>query len=195
VRGARPVALFAHLVAAYRHFCLGAEHRFFELQGDVLAQIGPPLRSTTTTPARTSTKKIAKTKKVPENIAEILEDTGIKAGSSRRRGTYASVPETVVQSALFLVSQNRVRFTALLKSLFRIRVIGIAVRMVLQGELAVSAFYLDVGSRTGYAENLVIITFTVRCRNRKLLEEFLVSGLQSSRCAYTLELDTPLTGN
>jgi hypothetical protein len=113
-----------------------------------------------------SSKKVAEAEKVTKDVAEILEDTGIETGGSRGGAAYASVPETVIQSALFLISQDRVRFAALFEPLFSVRVIGIPVGMVLQRELAIRALYFDVGSGTAYAQDLVIITFTVGCRNK-----------------------------
>jgi hypothetical protein len=165
-------------VAAYRNLSLGSEYRFLEFQGDVLAQIGSALSTAAASAASSTSKKITKPEEVAKNIAEILKNAGIKTGGSRRRAAYASVPESIIEPALLLIGQNRVGFAALLKFLLRIRIVGIAVRVILQRELAVRALDLNVGSRAVYAEYLVIVTFAVGCRNGKCSSQVLVSGFE-----------------
>ena len=160
------MAFFAHLVAAHRHFRLGSEYCFFELQGDIFAQIGSALRTAATTAASSaSAKKVTEAEEVAKDVAEILENGGVEPCRSRRRRAYASVPEAVIKSPLFLVSEDRVRLAALFEFLFCVRVIGIAVRMVLKREFPIRALDLDLGDRAAYPEDFVIITFAVGCRN------------------------------
>jgi hypothetical protein len=177
--GPGSAALLADLVPAYRDLCFGSKDRFFEFQADVFSQIGSPLRAAATAPSSTTTtttKKVPKPEEVAKDIAEILEDAGIESGS-RGGGADTSVTESVVQSTLLLIRQNGVRFAALFELLFRIRVIRIAVGMVLQRQLAICALDLDVRSRAAYAQNFVVITFAVGCRNENTPKKFLVSSL------------------
>jgi hypothetical protein len=117
-------------VSAYGDFRFSSEHRFFEVEGEVLAQVGSALCATATTPATRTAENIAETEEIAKDVAEILEDAGIETGRSRGGCAYTSVSKAIIESALLLVGENRVRFAALLKLLFGVR-IGITVRMVL----------------------------------------------------------------
>jgi uncharacterized protein (UPF0210 family) len=125
------------------------------------------LRPAATAAAASCTaEKVAETKEIPEDVAEILEDAGIETGSSGSRSAYTRVSETVIKATLVLVSKDSISFAALFEFLFSIRVVGIAVRMVLERELAIRALYFHVGSRARNAQHLVIVTFAVGCRNK-----------------------------
>src|SRR5581483_3738274 len=127
--GARTAAVLASFVTPYVDFSFFAENRFFKFQSDVFAEVGTALGTAATTPA--CTKEIAKTEKVAKDLAEILEHCGIETG--RSRSAYAGVPKAIVGGALIGIGKNGVSLTAFLEFLLRIRVVGIAVRMVLQG--------------------------------------------------------------
>ena len=59
--------------------------------------------------------------------------------------------KAVVRCTLFAVSENRVGFAAFFELFFRVGIVGVAVGMVLQRQLAVGAFDLLIGRAPGYA--------------------------------------------
>ena len=69
--------------------------------------------------------------------------------------------EAIVAGAFLRIGQDAVRLGALLEALFRVGIVGVAIRMILQGELAVGALDLLLARRTGYTQDFVIIAFAV----------------------------------
>jgi hypothetical protein len=67
--------------------------------------------------------------------------------------------KAVVGRALLLVAQNRIGFAALLEALLRRVVVRVAVRVILQRQLAVGALDLAIARRAGDPEYFVIIAF------------------------------------
>src|SRR5689334_11759591 len=65
----------------------------------------------------------------------------------------------VIAFALLRVAEHAIGFRSLLELLFRLRIVGVAVRMVLHGQLAVRALDLLLRGRTGHAEDFVIVAF------------------------------------
>ena len=76
------------------YFRASAECRLIKLQGEVFAKISTALRSAA--PSRTGTEKITKAKKIPKDVAEVLENCGIKATRESSTASHARVPETVI---------------------------------------------------------------------------------------------------
>jgi hypothetical protein len=154
-------------VAAYGDFGLGSKNSFFKLKRQIFAQVRATL-STATAPATATTapKEISETEEVSKYVTKVLKYGGIKAGCGRGGRPYPSVSEAIVKPALFLISEDRVGLAALFELLFCIRIVRIAVRMILQSKLAISALDLNLGRRAGNAQDLVIVTFAVRCRNK-----------------------------
>ena len=73
--------------------------------------------------------------------------------------------KAVVRRTLFAVSENRVGFAALFELFFRVGIVGIAIGMVLQRQLAIGAFDLLIGCAPGYAQDFVVIAFYVAGQN------------------------------
>src|SRR5215469_5299145 len=118
----------AVLVTTVGDFLFRAEHRFFEFERDVFAKIGAALCPRTA--ARSAaTEQVAKAKELAENIVEILEHAGVKANPCACP-TDPGMPEAVVEAALLRIGQHRVGLAAFLKFFFRVRIVGIAVRVV-----------------------------------------------------------------
>lgn len=145
-----------------------AKRRLVEFERYVFAQIGPALRACTTT---TAAEDIA-TEKAAENVAEVevlkdrwIESTTESAGS----GPHTRVPKLVVALALIRVHQDRVRLTAFLESLLRVRIIRIAVRVILEREFAIRALDLGLARGTRHAEYFVIVTFGISGQSGPLL--------------------------
>ena len=149
----------AGLMAADIHLLLGAEDRFIKFQVQVFAKIGSALGAAATTAALA--KHIAETEDVAEDVAKILEDGGIESSRTSGAAAHASMPEAVIQRALLAIGKDGIRFGDLLEFVFRVRIVGVAVRMVRHRKLAVSALDFNVGGRTGNTEHLVIIAFCV----------------------------------
>ena len=145
-RSAVAPTLLANLVTANINLCFGAKYSLLKIKIDVLAQVWPALSTAALSSA--ASEHLSDAEEVTKNVAEILKCRGIKTCS----GSCASnsgVPVAVVEGAFIAVSQNRIGFAALLELLFRIRVVGIAVGVELQCELAIGAFDLLIRSASG----------------------------------------------
>jgi hypothetical protein len=150
-------------VAANRHLCVSAKNRFLEFQSDVLAQVSTTL---TAAPASgPSAKNIAESEEVPEDVAEIVENCGIKTAAAPRTTAYSGVTETVIERTFLIVSQDCISLARLFEFLLGIGIVRIPVGMELHGELAVGAFDLLIACATRQTENVVIIAFYVTGQN------------------------------
>ena len=137
-----------------------AERRLFKFDRDVFPQIGATLRASSS--SRTGpAEEVAEPEEFAEDVAEILKDAGIEARPGGANAAHTGVSIAVINGALFGICQHRVGFADFLKSFLRIRVIGIAVWMVLERQLAVCTLELGLGYRASNAENLVVIAFCV----------------------------------
>jgi hypothetical protein len=67
------------------------------------------------------------------------------------------VAEAVIRGLLVRIREHLVGLSQLLELLFRGRIVRIAVRVVLQGQLAVGLLDLIIGGVLGNAQDLVII--------------------------------------
>ncbi len=159
----RTAAVFTGLVTPDGNLRLLAEHGFLELQSDVLAQVGAALRPRA--PARTSAEEIAEAKEVAENLTEVVKDAGIDARRPSN-SAYAGVSEAVVGGSLVGIRQNRVGFAALFELVFRVRIVGIAIRVKLQRQLAVGTLDFLLAGSAGNPEDLVVIAFYVASQNK-----------------------------
>jgi hypothetical protein len=146
-------------MAADIYFLIGAEDRFVKFEMQVFAQIGSALGAAAATSALA--EHITKTENVAEDVTEILEDGGIESGWTRRAATHASMSEAVVQRSLLAIREDCVRFRDLLKLVFRVRIVRIAVRMIRHRKLAISALDFNLGGRARDTEDFVKIAFRV----------------------------------
>jgi hypothetical protein len=163
-RGTRTLTFLASLVAADRDFLFDAEESFLKFESQVFAQIGATLNAAAS--ASAAAERIAKPEEFAEDIAEILEHTGIESGALRGCAAESGVAIAVVNRSLFGVGQDRVSFADFFEPLLRIRIIRIAVGVVLQREFAVRALEFDLSDRAGNAQNLVVVSFCV-CRQKR----------------------------
>jgi hypothetical protein len=69
--------------------------------------------------------------------------------------------KAVVGGALLLIAEHRIRLATLLEALLAFQVVGVAVRVILQRQLAIGALDFAVRRRARDAENFVIIAFNV----------------------------------
>ena len=72
----------------------------------------------------------------------------------------------VVDGALIGVGEHGVGFADFFEFFFRVRIVGIAVGMVLQRELAIGALEFDLGDSAGHAQHFVVVAFCVRRQNK-----------------------------
>ena len=159
------MAFFASFVTAHQHTSLGTESSFFELDGQVFAQIGAPLNPAA--PSASASERISETKELAENIAQILKRSRIETHTPASRIADSGMAVTVVERSLLRIGQNRVGLGDFLEPLLRIRIVRIAIRMVLHGELPVSALQFLIADRAGHRQHFVIIAFCV-CGQNKL---------------------------
>src|SRR5271167_1654719 len=137
----RCAASFA-LVALFHppdlHLLADAEHRLFEFEGEIFAQIGAMLCPRAATTASLATENVAESEEVAEDVLEIVEYRSVKTAIARARaGGDSSVTEAVIARAFLRVGEDRVGLTALLEAFFCTGIVGIPVRVVLERELAV----------------------------------------------------------
>ena len=92
---------------------------------------------------------------------------------------HAGMAEAVVEAALLRVGEHRVGLGRLLEFVFRRFVAGIAVRMVLQRQLAVGALDLLVGGLTLDAQDLVVITLAHAGPHASPFATFTIEGRSS----------------
>ena len=161
--GARTAAIFAGLMAADGNLGVLAEDRLLELQRDVLPQVRTTLGPSA--PTRTSAKKITETEEVSENLAEVVKDRGIDARRCSN-SAYTRMTETVISRSFVRIRQNGVRFAALFELLFRVGIVGIAIRMKLQRQLAIGTLDFLLTGPAGNSEDLVVIAFDVASQKR-----------------------------
>src|SRR5206468_1834254 len=105
-RRARSAAAFARFLPRNLDRRFGAASGVFERNLEVVAQIGAALRAT----APAAAEQIAETEDVAEaaeNVFEPGKDGRIEAGAGSSCGAHASMTESVVQAALFRVSEDR----------------------------------------------------------------------------------------
>jgi hypothetical protein len=155
-------------MAANRDLSLCAEKCLLKLQCQIFAEIGAALNTAATSSAATTAEHVAEAKKFAEDVAEILEDRRIEAATLPCAASESGMPVAVIGGALVGVGEHGVGFADFLESFFRVRIVGIAVRVKLQRKLAIGALELDVGNRAAYAQDLIVISFCVRGQSKNL---------------------------
>ncbi len=154
-------AFLAGLVAAHRDSCFRAEDGLLEFQRDILTQIGAALG--TTAAAGTAPEEVAKTEKISEDFAYILEGRGIKA--ARSCATHGGMSEAIVRGPLVDVGKDCVSFAALFEFFFGVGVIRVPVRVKLQRQLAIGALDLLLTRLAGDPKHFVVIAFYIAGQN------------------------------
>jgi hypothetical protein len=153
-------ALVALFQSPHLHLLGDAKHGFLELESEILAQIGAALCARTAPPP----EHVAKTEEVAEDIVKIIEHCGVESAVARTAGN-SRVTKAIVARALLAVGENGIGFAAFLEAFLGRRIVGIAVRMVLQRELAIGALDLLVAGCAADAQNFVVIAFYVGGQN------------------------------
>src|SRR5262249_10594338 len=136
-------------------FGLLAKSCFFESQIQVRTRISAFVCTIASAGIDVDSKEIAE--KIAKDVAEICERGRIKATESAIAHT--SMTKLIVTGALLTIDEHAVRFAGFLELLFRLRIVGIAVRVILHRQLAVRALDLLIAGAAFYAQNFVIIAF------------------------------------
>src|ERR1044072_3328015 len=129
-----------------------AEHGLLEIELEVITQVRAPkcLLATTTTSGA-------------EDVAEyVAKDVTESVGSAETAATAAAsckpiVSVLIVDGALLRIGQDFVGLLGLFEFLFGFRVVGIAVRVVLHRQAAISLLDLGFRGRACYVEHLVVV--------------------------------------
>ena len=160
------------------------------LQGDVyvIAQIGAPLRPIGRLPAALTAKEGIKDIFKATEALTALAETAKAAKSSEAALTKTStgtgsVPilegcrtELVVLGAFLRIRQDAVGFVDFFELFFsRLRIIRVAVRMILEGQLFKSFFNFRIAGVFGNAEHFIVISFA-HLRSPSYLSYFLSSS-------------------
>ncbi len=116
---------------------LGAEHRLLQIELELVAQIGAAkhLRSAALSAGENIAEHLA------EDIAECLAGAEAAAAAALEPG----MPELIVNGALLARRRAPRRPPCLFEFVFRLRIVGIAVRMILHGEAAIRLFDIGLG--------------------------------------------------
>ena len=151
-RGPRAAARVAGLLPRDLQRGLGAVRGFLERDLQVVAQVAAAAGAAPPA-AAAEPEQIAQP---AEDVPEVVEDRRVDAGPA---GCAADpgVPEAVVSAPLLGVREHGVGFRRLLEPFLGGLVAGVAVRMVLEGQLAVGALDVRVLRGAGNAENLVVV--------------------------------------
>jgi hypothetical protein len=163
------VAVFARLVASNCHARFSTEECFLKLQGQVFPQVSAALHPAAATPGAASAEHIAETEKFSEDVAEILEDGGIETGAGAASTAQSGMAVTVVNGALVSIGEHGISLTNFLKFFFRVRIVGIAVRMELQRQLSICALQFDFRDGAANTQHFVVVAFCVRGQNETFL--------------------------
>ncbi len=137
----------------------GAEDGFLKFNGDIFAEISASLGAGASSRTSTTTsKEIAEAEELAEDVAEILEDSRVKPCTGTG-STYSCVAKAIIQPAFFGVSKHRVSLACLLEFFFRVRIIGIAVRVELHRQFSIGALNLLIAGALLDSQYVVIIAF------------------------------------
>jgi hypothetical protein len=147
----------------HRNTGLFAEESFFEFQRQVFAKICAALHAAATSSA--SSEHVAEAEELAEDVAEVLEDTGIETTTLSGPPAQSRVAVAIVGGALFRVGEHSVSFAYFFEFFFGIRIIRIAVGMILERKFAVGALEFYFRNRAGHAQYFVVIAFCVGGQN------------------------------
>src|ERR1700682_6484942 len=169
IDGARPrLGAFAAAFRAGIEFAnfdllVDAESRFFERDLHVVAQIGAALAPFAISRGGAAEKRFENSpapaaKDFAENIERIMETAAAPAHALRK----GRMTEAIVSRALIGIDQDVVGFAELFEFFFGVRVVGVFVGVIFDGEFAVGAlhFLLRRGARDG--QHFVVIAL-FRC--------------------------------
>ncbi len=127
----------------------GAEHRLFEVEFELIAQIGAPeyLRAA----ALSARENIA------EHLAENIAEGFAGAEPAAAPALETRMPELIVNRALLSVAEHLVGLLGLLELVLGFRIVGISIGMVFHGQTPIGLFDVRLGRVARQLEELVVI--------------------------------------
>src|SRR5213076_1698928 len=159
--GAPAAARVAGRQAGHRDRLLAPEGRLLEADLEVVAEILPAPRAAA--PAARPARAEEVSEQVADDVLEVAAE--VEARASRRALREGGVPEAVVEAPPLRIGEHLVGLRDLLEALLGlVAVLGIAVGMILEGELAVSFLDVVLGRGAGHTEDLVVIALHRRTR-------------------------------
>src|SRR5260370_40981602 len=157
------MAFLARFGTATGYAVLHAEPRFFELQRQVLPQIGAALHTAAPPPAAARAENVSE--EFAKNVAEVLKHSRVESAARRESATHSGVTKAVIERSFLGVGEDGVRFAHLLELLLGVGIVRVPVRMQLQSKFAVGALQLRFCHRPAHTEDFVIVTFCVCGQN------------------------------
>ena len=153
--GTRPASATGLAGAHLRDLDLRLEARehVVELDFQVVAEVGTALTASLTPSARATSEEISE--EVVEDVSEAAEvaEVGEAAGAAAN----ALEAEAIVGPPLLRIGEHRVGLAGFLEALLGLGIFGIAVRVMLERELAISLLELALVRTTGDAQDFVVI--------------------------------------
>ena len=146
-----PFAPLAQDPALHGNFLVHALEHFIQGQGDGVAQVSPGLGPAGAVPPAAEPEEILK------NIPEIAENVLEAAEAARIEALQAFRTIDVVDFAFFRVGEDLVGLGDFFEFFLRGFVAGIAVGVMLEGELAVGAFDFFQGGVLQHPQQFIII--------------------------------------
>jgi hypothetical protein len=138
------------------NFFLNAAVSLFQIQHDFRADVRSALTPTSPSPSKQSVK-YASTENIAESIKDILDVAETRATPSTVPDTRVTV--TVVACTFFRIVQHFIGFGCFFKQHHRFFVVGIAIRMVLDGQLAIGRRDLAIGRVARDPKYFVVASF------------------------------------
>ena len=138
----------AGFVAADAYGFFNSENGFLEFQFEVFAKIGAALHAGAALAPAAAASEDVEAEEVAEDVMEIVEDGLVEAASAVAAD--GGMAEAVVGGAFVGVGEHGIGFGRFLELLLGFRVAGVAVGVVLHGELAVGAFDLLIAGTAFY---------------------------------------------
>src|SRR5438034_3927202 len=152
--GAASAARVARRQAGHRDRLLAPERRLLEADLEIVAEVLPAPRPTA--PAAGPARAEEVSEQVADDVLEVAAE--VEARASRRALREGGVPEAVVEAPPLRIGEHLVGLRDLLEALLGlVAVVGIAVGMILEGELAVSFLDVVLGRGAGHTEDLVVV--------------------------------------
>jgi hypothetical protein len=162
------MTFFARFVPSNGHARFFAEECLFELESKIFPQIGAALHPAAT-PSASTPEQVSEAEELAKDIAEILKYGRIDTGRSASRTPEPRMPIPVVNRALLRIGEHGVGLAHFFKLFFGVRIIRVAVGMVLQSKLAISALQFDFGDGAAYPQHFVVIAFCICSQNMPLV--------------------------
>ena len=133
-----------------------ARHRPFEVELEGIAKVRSPVRARPPTAARPED--------VPEDVVEDIAKAAAEAAPTEGVDIDPVVAELVVGGPLLRIGEDLVGFLGLLEAILRLRVVGVAVRVVLHREAAVGLLQRVLVRAPLDSEHLVVVALGHRSR-------------------------------